>query len=296
MDEERHYPGQTDDQISADVEHHAPAGDEATPEEGDKPAPESEADDQEKPAEKPEADPETPANPPVKKRSIYEDLKAEKKQRKEAQQAAQTAEDRAAELEAQNTELKALLDAKKDATTPQEKARADDDLKAFAEENDMSPEALDRLYGIFEKRVTKNLPKGGPTLTEDELADFRAWRQSSKIADEDKAILAEAPTVKQQLAVSNDQELSAVMQEIVRLSHTKEYHDKEVGYIVWKNQAALAKLVSPKKPSFETGGQGPATEAPAEVDFSKGGITPAMAAQHLPNPYPRNSVEFRKAQ
>lgn len=73
-------------------------------------------------------------------------------------------------------------------------------------------------------------------------------------------------------------ELDSVMKEIVRLSHTEEFHDKEVDYIVWKNRDALSKLVSPKKPSFESGGS-PAEAAPeAEPDFSAGkGITPGMA-------------------
>lgn len=41
------------------------------------------------------------------------------------------------------------------------------------------------------------------------------------------------------------------MKEIVKLSHTAEFHDKEVDYIVWKRKAELSKLISPKKPSFE---------------------------------------------
>lgn len=84
--------------------------------------------------------------------------------------------------------------------------------------------------------------------------------------------------MKTQLVIHDDAELDTVMKEIVRLSHTAEFHDKEVDYIVWKNKDALSKLVSPKKPSFESGGS-PAEAAPeAEPDFSAGkGITPTMA-------------------
>ncbi len=74
------------------------------------------------------------------------------------------------------------------------------------------------------------------------------------------------------------------MNEVVRLAHTKEFHDKETDYIVWKNREALAKMVSPKKPSFEAGGQTQDSDAPAAVDFSSGRVTPEQAQRAVYEP------------
>ena len=68
------------------------------------------------------------------------------------------------------------------------------------------------------------------------------------------------------------------MQEIVRLAHTKAFHDKEVDYIVWKNRDALAEMVSPKKPSFEEGGQRGDSADTGRKAFS-GKMTPMQAEQ-----------------
>ena len=70
------------------------------------------------------------------------------------------------------------------------------------------------------------------------------------------------------------------MDEVVRLTHTPEYHDKPVKYIVWDKQVELAKMVSPKKPTFESGGQrGEGSDK--DADFSSGGVTPLQAQQSL---------------
>jgi alanyl-tRNA synthetase len=115
-----------------------------------------------------------------------------------------------------------------------------------------------------------------------ELSDLKAWKADNEAkearAAEDREVLATASTVKTQLEIHDDAELKAVMEEIVKLSHTEAFHDKEVEYIVWKNKDALSKLVSPKKPSFESGGQQGEAAPASEPDFSSGkGITPAMA-------------------
>jgi hypothetical protein len=110
---------------------------------------------------------------------------------------------------------------------------------------------------------------------------------------EDQAVLAEAPKVKEQLGITDDAELQNVMAEIVKLSHTERFHDKEVEYIAWANREALSKMVSPKKPSFEAGGEGPEGQGD-NIDFGSGKVTPEMAQKSMESPKP--SYEIRSAQ
>jgi hypothetical protein len=233
---------------------------------------------------------EADAKDPTKKRSIYDDYKDRKREAKEASELAASEKARADAAEARATELQALLEKKDDAKTPEERKEAKDDLEAFAENEGLKPDALKDLVGIIEKRLPK--PEGG-VLTPEEAAEWRTERARAKAAAEDQAILSEGSKVKEQLAISDDTELQTVMKEVVRLAHTKEFHDKEVDYIVWKNKDALSKLVSPKKPSFEEGGQRGAAAEETEVEFS-GKITPGQAEKAMSSGTKR-SYEIRRS-
>jgi hypothetical protein len=177
-------------------------------------------------------------------------------------------------------ELQAL--AKKtpsDAPAPAAPSAPTDDLEAYAQEHGLDAPALARLAEVIAKRIPAAQLSAEEKQQLSDLTAYKAKKDAEEArASEDREVLAAAPTVKTQLEIHDDAELDSVMKEVVRLSHTAEFHDKEVDYIVWKNRDALSKLVSPKKPSFESGGS-PAEAAPdAEPDFSAGkGITPGMA-------------------
>lgn len=216
----------------------------------------------------------------LQKPSIYDDLKAERKERKEAIARAEAAE-------ARNQELEGLLQDKKDAKTPEEKSQADDDIKAYAEKHGLDADGLQELTGIIAKRLP--MPEG---LSPEEVKAFRESQATAARQAEDQAVLTEAPKVKEQLEIHSDAELKAVMDEVMKLSHTEAFHDKEVEYIVWKNREALSKLVSPKKPSFESGGNGPEGQA-ENIDFSSGKVTPEQAQKA--QEFPQSSYEIRSA-
>jgi hypothetical protein len=267
MDEKPHVPGQIEAELPDPLE----GADAPQPTPADPPADKAKDEPKEETPEpakdKAEGDDPEPPKDPVKKRSIYDDYKDKKAEAKAATERAAQAETRVAELEA-------LLETRKDADTPAEKAKAADDIDAFAKEQGLDPAALDKLIGIVQKRIP------GSTLPDDiekDLADWRAFRAQQQQVAEDQAILATAPSIKQDLGIHDDAELQAVMKEIVRLAHTKEFHDKEVDYIVWKNKETLSKLVSPKKPSFETGGQRGDGAGEGEPNFSSGKVTPGEA-------------------
>jgi hypothetical protein len=228
-----------------------------------------------------------------KPRSIYDDLKDEKGRRKSAEEiaAAETARADAAEAE-----LAKVRDGKKpDDVLPPKDEKPLDELETFAKEQELDPAALTRLAEIIAKKIPAS------QLTEAEkqdLADLRTFKNTQesrdRIAAEDAAILASASAVKQQLEIHDDAELGTVMKEITRLAHTKPYADKELDYILFKEKATLAKLVSPKKASFEAGGdQG---DAPAEtpLDLSSGKVTPEQM-QRANQGHSKSALEIRKA-
>jgi hypothetical protein len=292
--EELHYPPGAEPEKPADE-----PKPEETPDKDKAPEPEAEKPEDKKPAEekpetkKPEEGKEPPPEQPVKKRSIYDDLKEKKHQAKEWQDVA-TAALKATGLELQGNEsaaeLQALLAKKHEAKTPEEKKEAKDDLDAFAEQEGLKPEALKGLIDIIQKRLP---PQESSVLTKEEAEEWRAERARAKQASEDQAILSEAPKVKEQLAISDEAELDNVMKEVVRLAHTPEFHDKEVDYIIWKNKATLAKMVSPKKASFEAGGQ--RGDAPPEGDIELSGKTTPQQAEQALSRSPKPSYEFRRS-
>jgi colicin import membrane protein len=220
---------------------------------------------------------------PLKKRSIYDDLKDTRKEKNafkdaavaalEAQGVTLTGKETAEELQALAKKTPSDAPAKPADTAPT------DELEAFAKENQLDAAGLARLAEIIAKRIPQGQLSAEEKQQLTELTAYKAKKDAEETrAAEDQEVLATAPTVKTQLEIHDDAELATVMKEIVKLSHTAEFHDKEVDYIVWKNKDALAKLVSPKKPSFESGGHQGDAPAADEPDFSSGkGITPGMA-------------------
>jgi hypothetical protein len=300
-DEELHFPGQVTDEQPTPPEAtpEAPVADPAP----EAPAPEATPAEEKKPedaASKPAPADEQPKV--IKPRSIYDDLKEERRDRKDWQSTAISAAKAAGiELTGSETleELQALLAAKETPETPVAPATPeDDDLKSFAEAEGLSEDGLKKLIDVIQKRIVKPdaaIPEGLAF----QLEQFTAWQKSHEQAEqrtkEDQEILSAQPTVQKELDISDATELKTVMDEIIKLSHTPEFHDKEVEYIVWKRRAHLSTFVSPKKDSFEQGGshiQGDGTPAP---DFSSGKVTPAQAAAATQGGH-KSSLEIRSSQ
>lgn len=274
MEEEKHIPGQAEAEVTSEEK--------PTEEEAPKaPEPEKEKEPEAKPEEK---KPEEAPEPQIKKpRSIYDDLKDKKHELKETRTELETATARVAELEA-------LVTTQKEAETPKEKSKAAADIKEYAEKHGLDADSLDELTNVILSRV----PKAEIPMTPEEVAEWRQERDRSKRQAEDQAILASAPSVKNQLVIHDDAELQTVMQEVVKLAHTAEFADKEVDYIVWKNREALSKLVSPKKPSFEQGGQqGEATGD--DIPELSAKATPLQAQKAIEGRGRTGELEIRRA-
>lgn len=278
--DEKHIPGQDPIEVPAPAAEE-PASKEEAPkpeaakdekpapakEEGEKSDEDTKAPEDKKPEDEKPKDPE-PQLP--KKRSIYKDLKDKKHELKDTR----TELD---QVKGRNAELEDLLAKKDDAATPKEKSEVAADIATYAEKYGLDAEGLSELTAV----ILKSVPTPDYILTPEEAAEWRAGRAQSHRDAEDQQILSLAPSVKTQLAIHDDAELQNVMKEVVRLAHTPEFHDKEVEYIIWKSKDALSKLVSPKKPSFEQGGQRGEAAAAEEIDFSSGKVTPEQAGRSI---------------
>jgi hypothetical protein len=296
-DETLHFPGQDAPEPEA-PEVPAPAPDAPK-------APETKTEEQ-PPAGDPPQDP--PAEvPPTKPRSIYQDLKETRQEKNELRDVAIAAlQAQGIELKGDETpeQLKSLLEQHKAAPpAPKPEVPAPsapetppaDPLEAFAKEEGLDPDQLKRLTDIIAKRIPASQLSAEEKETLEGLKAFKAKADADEQRrTEDAAIQAEAPNVKKTLEIQDDGELAAVMAEVTRLAHTPQFADKEVDYIVFRNREALAKLVSPKKPSFEAGDQGIDPAPEAEPDLTKGSVTPEMVQRSTSAS--NSALEVRKAQ
>jgi hypothetical protein len=228
-----------------------------------------------------------------KPRSIYDDYKEEKGKRKTAEEQAEAQKARADALEAELANARGGEPAA-DASPKKPDDPPADELEAFAKEKGYDAAELARLSEIISKRVPASQLSAEERKTLDDLTAYKtAAEANEQRRQEDQAILAEAPAVKKQLSIERDEDLSAVMAEITRLAHTAEFSDKEVSYIAWKKSADLSKLISPMKPSFESGDQGTDAAPESEPDLTKGGVTPEMAQRAQTRT--KSALEVRKS-
>lgn len=190
---------------------------------------------------KAKADPEAHLQDPPKeprKRSIYDEYKDVKHDKKE--------------LEKENGKLKARVEAFEKAKTPEAKKEAKDDLEAFAEEINASPEVIKKMRDIFLKDLK---PQPDESLKKD-IEEFKEWKAKNQQAIEKQAFEEEfestIPTLKELFPGAKDEEIKAIKKELDKMSHTKEYHDKSLDYVAFKNKETLSALVSPKKKGMET--------------------------------------------
>lgn len=197
-----------------------------------------------------------------RKRSIYEDYKEKKQELKSERELREQAE-------RERDELKQRLEALDSADTPKEKQEAKDELEAYAEKIGADPEALRGLRSIFLKDIPK--PEVGiDEETKKSLQEFNVWKQQNSQVMEKQLFEEEftktIPTIKQLFPSANDTELSEIKKAVDTLSHTQGYHDKELDYVVFKEQEVLKNLVSPKKRGMESPGR-IQTDGATENDF-----------------------------
>ncbi len=197
--------------------------------------------------EKPKEEPKEVLPDPIetKKRSIYDNYKEKKSELKSERELREN-------FETENTELKAKLEALQNADTKEEKKEALDDIDELAKEINADPAYLRKLKTIFLKDVK---PTDDESLKKD-LADFKDWKTKNQeviekqlFEDEFSTVL---PQIKSDFPKISDEEMKSVKQSLDKLSHSKEYHDKSLDYVVFKEKENLTALISPHKKGMET--------------------------------------------
>jgi hypothetical protein len=211
---------------------------------------ESEVKAEDKTKEEPSPEPLTTEEPKEpRKRSIYDEYKDKKNELKTEKELREIAE-------RERDDFKEKLSAVANATTPKEHAEAQDELEEFAQRANSDPALLREMRELFLKDIKKQ--EVDPDLAKD-LQEFKAWKaQNSQVLekqlfeDEFKKV---TPTLKEMFPKISDDELSTVKTKLDEISHSKDYYDKEIDYVVFKNKDTLNALVSPKKRGMETKGR-----------------------------------------
>lgn len=241
-------------------------------------------------ADKDEAEVTTTTEALPKKRSIYDEYKAKKAD-------ARASKEKADELQAENERLTAIIEAGKKAETKSEKKEVADDIAEFAESIGADPEAIEKLEAFMKKRIA-NADGAGITKEDVEFVKkFQAERAQTQAQDDfKKEWSALAPSIKKEFPGISDADLASVEKAIDKIAHSEGFNDKELDYIYFKKKTELAKLISPKRPTFESGGNARENEGgDAQVELS-GRSTPmdVMAAQSQDRR--PESLEIRKGE
>lgn len=179
---------------------------------------------------------------------IYDEYKAKKRALKDERELRETAE-------RERDELKEKLEAVATATTPQEKREAQDELEQFATETGTDLESLKRMRALFLKDLQ---PQIDPQLSKD-LQEFKEWKtQNSQVLEKqmfEQEFSKVTPSLKEMFPSVSNEELNAIKTKLDEVAHSKEYHDKDLDYVAFKNRDLLSTLVSPKKRGLESRGR-----------------------------------------
>ena len=192
-----------------------------------------------------------------RKRSIYDEYKEKKSELKSERELREQAE-------RERDELKRLLEQRESAQTPEAQQDAQDELESFAREMGADPTAIKKMRDLFLKdaRLDDGIQR--------DLAEFKAWKsQNAQLLEKqmfEEEYQRTIPTLKELLPGASDDELNAVKKELDRISHTEEYHDKDLEYIAWKHKDTLSTLISPKKRGMERKGRTDVQEESFDFD------------------------------
>lgn len=206
--------------------------------------------------EPPKEEPEAPKDElpgPREKRSIYDEYKDKKVELKSEREAREQAE-------RERDEWKAKAEAVANAPTPEKKQEAQDKFEEFAKKINADPDVIREMRELFVQDIkpTSSLTDADRAL----LEEARAAKEAQMFEAEFKTV---TPTLKEFFPTANEEEIEAIKKELDDISHTKDWADKSLDYIVFKQKDKLAALVSPKKRGIEP--KAPKDAPASESDF-----------------------------
>lgn len=186
-----------------------------------------------------------------KPRSIYTDYKDQKEKTKTEKERADIAEQRAADLQKQIDEFTAKA---KEGDKP---TNADEDeLIKKAEESGADPDLIKHIIKVARQGVkTGDYDALKKDIDELKTTSQKAIEENQKLAEEkafDEEFSSVLPTIKEFFPSATTEEINTIKKELDGLSHKKDWHDKDLDYIVFKNKDTLSAFVSPKKRGMES--------------------------------------------
>jgi len=195
-----------------------------------------------------------------RKRSIYDEYKDTKRDLKSEKAARE--------------ELSAQLDAYREKygdlsadATPEERQEALDEIGAFAQKIGADPATIREMRSLFLKDA------GVPADIVEDIKEFKTWKEKNQEVLEKQQFEQEfkevVPTIRELFPTVSQDELDIVKEKIDELAHSKDWHDRDLDYIVFKNKAALAPLISPRKRGMENKGRNREEGESTSVDLSK---------------------------
>lgn len=169
-------------------------------------------------------------------------------------------------LKAVFTQIKELRDAQKQIldrlnATPAEKKDAsevlDEVVRDIADRRNLDAEGLKEILEAAEKRVMKNLEDKGllkKDLTPDILEKLKLLdtieakqkEEAEKLHDQQEW-LAFLPELQKQFPNASAKEFVDAQKLMDELAHTKEFHDKELDYVLYKNRDKFAAILKVAK-------------------------------------------------
>lgn len=180
---------------------------------------------------------------PDKKRSIYDDLKENKREKKEAVTRAETAERERDELRQKIAEIEG-------ADTQKEKDEALDEFEEFAKKIGGDPAAIREMRDLFLKGIKPD------ESTQKDLLEFKEWKKEHQKEIDDanfeREFTSSEDALKELFPNAKDSEMKEIKTEMKKLAHSKDWNDKPLDYIAFKNKTTLGALISPRKKGLET--------------------------------------------
>lgn len=177
---------------------------------------------------------------PREKRSIYDEYKEKKTELKSEKEAREQAE-------RERDEWKAKAEAITAAETPAEKQEAEEDAIAYAKKVGADPDLVGRIIADARKGFE---PKA-TGLSDADRALLEEARLAKEVLEFEKEFTSITPTLKEYFPNATDDEMAAIKKELDTISHTKDWADKSLDYIAFKQKEKLSALVSPKKRGLE---------------------------------------------
>lgn len=182
-----------------------------------------------------------------------------------------------------------IAEIKKNAT-PAQKAEikeVDDSLAALAEKRGLDAEGLAEIGEVLQSKILKHLEESGklkndlPKEIQDKLKLLDKLEAESKVKEEISHFNNEwtnlLPDIQKQFPNASQNELKEAKKIMDELAHSKDFHDKDLDYVLFKNQdkfSAILKVAKGKKAGETASKEIESSDDEEDIDLDPENMTP----------------------